>query len=79
MARLRESQQRHAAIADLVPAALLAQMRPGPLDAEGWSLLVDNGAAAAKLRQLLPRLQEALKASGWPEPPIRVKVLPRSN
>ena len=75
--RVRESRARFETISALVSPALLQQMRPGPLDDEGWSLLVANGAAAAKLRQLLPRLQETLAARGWPGPPIRVKVAPR--
>ncbi len=79
LARVRESRARFDAIAAVVPAPLLEQMRPGPLDAEGWSLLVDNGAAAAKLRQLLPRMQETLKAGGWTAPEIRVRVLPRNT
>jgi len=79
LARVRESRERFAAISALVSPALLEQMRPGPLDEEGWSLLVANGAAAAKLRQMLPRLQETLAARGWPGPPIRVKVAPKES
>ena len=79
LARVRESRERFAAISALVSPALLEQMRPGPLDEEGWSLLVANGAAAAKLRQLLPRLQETLTARGWAGPPIRVKVAPKES
>ena len=78
LARVRESRERFAAISALASPALLQQMRPGPLDDEGWSLLVANGAAAAKLRQLLPRLQQTLTARGWPGPPIRVKVAPKA-
>jgi hypothetical protein len=44
------------------------------LDEDGWSLLVANAAAAAKLRQLLPHLQEALLSQGFNEVPIRLKV-----
>ena len=46
-------------------AALMASVQPGPLDEDGWSLLVANAAVAAKLRHLLPRLEadaEALQA-----------------
>ena len=49
-------------------------MRPGPIDDAGWSLLVPSGAAASKLRQLLPELQAALKAEGWPQTPLRIRV-----
>ena len=39
-----------------------AELRPGPLDEAGWTLLVPGGAAAAKLRQLRPALEAALNA-----------------
>jgi len=58
-----------------LPAGLAALVQPGPLDETGWTLLVGSGAAAAKLRQCLPRLQQALSSQGWAELAIRVKVL----
>ena len=75
--RVRESRARLDAVAGLLPGPLRAGIRPGPLDGEAWVLLVDNAASAAKLRQLLPALEQALKARGWAEPPLRIKVLPR--
>lgn len=72
--RLRESGARFAAIQDALPPALQRQVRPGPLDEQGWSLLVSNGAAASKLRHLLPTLEAALLAKGWQRTPIRIKV-----
>jgi hypothetical protein len=72
--RLRESQQRFEAIAPLLPEPLARELRPGPIDDEGWSVLVSNAAGAAKLRHLLPRLDEALKARSFRELPIRVRV-----
>lgn len=72
--RLRESQQRFEAIAVLLPEALAREMRPGPIDDEGWSVLVSNAAVAAKLRHLLPRLNEALEARSFRSLPIRVRV-----
>jgi hypothetical protein len=74
MARVTESSARLASLGDALPPALAAQVRPGPLDESGWTLLVGSGAAAAKLRQCLPRVQQALRAKGWPETVIRVKV-----
>lgn len=74
--RLQESQARLAAIGRLLPEALRPQVRPGPLDDAGWSLLVPNGAAASKLRQLLPELHAALLQQGWPSMPIRIRVQP---
>ena len=72
--RLQESQARLAAVRDLLPDALRGQVRAGPLDDAGWSLLVPGGAAAAKLRQLLPQLQATLQQQGWPATTIRIRV-----
>jgi hypothetical protein len=72
--RLQESQARFTAIREHLPDALGAAVRPGPLDDGGWSLLVQSGAAASKLRQLLPELEAALLHQGWPVMPIRIKV-----
>ena len=60
----RSSRERLAAIREQLPDTLRDQVRAGPLDETGWSLLVPNGAAAAKLRQLLPALQATLDACG---------------
>jgi hypothetical protein len=73
-ARLRESQQRLDAVAAVLPPALARELRPGPIDDEGWSVLVSNAAVAAKLRHLLPRLEQALKARSFRALPIRVRV-----
>ncbi len=73
-ARLRESERRLAAIAPLLPDALARELRPGPIDDEGWSVLVSNAAVAAKLRQLLPRLSEELRARSFRDLPIRVRL-----
>ena len=73
-ARLRESEQRLAAIAPLLPDTLARELRPGPIDDEGWSLLVSNAAVAAKLRQLLPRLSDELRSRSFRDLPIRVRL-----
>jgi Dna[CI] antecedent, DciA len=73
-ARLRESEQRLAAIAPLLPDTLARELRPGPIDDEGWSVLVSNAAVAAKLRQLLPRLADELRARSFRDLPIRVRL-----
>jgi hypothetical protein len=72
--RLQESQARFAAIQPHLPDNLRGTVRPGPLDEAGWSLLVPSGAAASKLRQLVPDLQAALQGGGWQSTPIRIKV-----
>ncbi len=76
LARVRASQARLDALADLLPGPLREHLRAGPLDAEGWTLLAANNAVAAKLRHLLPTIAEALVAKGWQATAIRVKVQP---
>ena len=75
--RLRDSRARLDTVAGLLPAALRPAVRPGPLDDAGWVLLVADPSAAAKMRQLMPALLDALLAAGWPAVPVRIKVLPR--
>lgn len=75
--RVHASRERFEAIAPLLPAALRASVRPGPLDEMAWSLLVEHAAAAAKLRQMLPDLQAALSQRGWAQPAIKIKIQPR--
>ena len=74
----QQSRERFAAISALLPPGLREAVRPGPLDEEGWQLLAAHGAAAAKLRQLLPRLEQAALDNGWPAVPIKVRVLPKT-
>ncbi|NRF69100.1 hypothetical protein HLB44_19065 [Aquincola sp. S2] len=76
--RLALSQQCFDTISPLLSSPLRSQVRPGPIDDDGWTLLVDNGAVSAKLRQLLPALQARLAADGSAPRPIRVRILPRS-
>ena len=57
MTRLQASRQRFETIRNQLPAELQGAVRAGPLDDAAWTLLADGSAAAAKLRQLLPRLQ----------------------
>lgn len=74
--RLRDSQSRLLAVQGLLAPALRTQVRAGPIDAEGWTLLAGNQAVAAKLRQLLPALQARLIQEGFAALPIRVRLLP---
>jgi len=73
-ARLRESRQRLADIAAVLPPPLHEQVRSGTLDDQGWTLLAANAAVAAKLRNLLPLLEERLRDRGWPERALRVRT-----
>lgn len=76
--RMRESKARLDAVTPLFPPGLVGGIRAGPLDDTAWVLLVSHAAAAAKLRQMLPALEAALRERGWPGPPIKIKVLPRA-
>jgi hypothetical protein len=75
--RLRLSNALFAAVAPVVPAGLAGGLSPGPVDDEGWSLLCANAAIAAKLRQLVPHLEQRLRDVGQPVAAIRIKVQPR--
>jgi hypothetical protein len=59
----------------LLPAALRASVKAGPIEGESWCLLVTGNAAAAKVRQMLPSLQSQLQAEGHGIQTIRLKVL----
>ncbi len=73
-ARLQDSADRFAAIQPALPGTLARQVRPGPVDEEGWSLLAANAAVAAKLRQVKPRLEALLRERGWQVSSIRIRV-----
>ena len=73
-ARLQESADRFEAIRGALPGALARHVRPGPIDEEGWSLLVANAAEAAKLRQIKPHLEGLLREQGWQVSSIRIRV-----
>jgi len=75
--RLRLSNTLFAAAAPAFPAGLAAHVSAGPVDDEGWSLLCSNAAVAAKLRQVVPHLEQRLRDAGQPVAAIRVKVQPR--
>ena len=71
---LRDSLARYDAIRPLLPEPLARYVRPGPVDELGWSLLVANAAVAAKLRQLKPRLEQALCERGWAGSELRIRI-----
>jgi hypothetical protein len=70
----RESGERLKAIEPAIPAPLRACIRPGPIEGTTWCLLVESSAAAAKLRQLLPLLQQRLSSRGYEVTSIRLRV-----
>jgi hypothetical protein len=71
---VRTSGERYKEIENAIPAPLRASIRPGPIEGTTWCLLVDSNAAAAKLRQLLPLLQQRLNSRGHEITAIRLKV-----
>lgn len=77
-ARLRESAARHEVIRPALPPALRPYVQAGPVDEAGWTLLAANAGVAAKLRQLLPRLEDLLREAGWPPVPLRLKIAGRT-
>ncbi len=74
LARLHDSRLRLQALNEVLPPYLCDQVRAGPVDDSGWTLLASSGAAAAKLRQLLPVFEDTLVAKGWQRTSIKVRV-----
>ncbi len=74
MQRLQASQRCLAAVKGVIPPMLHAHISAGPLDDEGWTLLVANTAISSKLRQLHPRLLDALAQKGCSVKALRVRV-----
>jgi len=77
LARARDVNERLRAIEELIPAEMRAAVQAGPAEGDVWCLLVQGSAAAAKLRQLTPRLVTRLRAKGWEVTSIRLKVQTR--
>jgi hypothetical protein len=62
----RAAQSRLATIKKALPPSIHPSLSAGAVDAEGWTLLVNSAAAAAKLRQFQPQLQALLLARFGP-------------
>jgi hypothetical protein len=73
-ALLRDSNARFEVVRPLLPVQLAAEVRAGPVGEDGWALLASSPSVAAKLRQLLPRLEAALQQHGWQGSGIRIRV-----
>jgi hypothetical protein len=65
-------------LAAQLPPTLRASCDVTAFDDTIVTLRVYSAAAAAKLRQTLPRVQEALNGRGWQVDGIRVRVRPRA-
>lgn len=70
----RDSVARLKAIEALIPSPLRSCIKAGPIEGTTWCLLLENNAAAAKVRQLLPAMAAHLRVKGWDVESIRLKV-----
>ncbi len=77
LARARDVNERLRAIEELIPVEMRPAIQAGPAEGDVWCLLVQGSAAAAKLRQLTPRLVTRLRSKGWEVASIRLKVQTR--
>ena len=71
----RQSSARMALVRPIIPAPLRKLVQPGVPEPDLWCVLVPHAAAAAKLRQLMPRMIKALQEGGEPVQAIRIKVM----
>lgn len=69
-----ESVARLKAIDLLIPHSLRSTIKAGPIEGQVWCLILDNNAAASKIRQLLPAFAAHLRTKGWDVNSIRLKV-----
>jgi hypothetical protein len=69
-----DSNARLQCVAPLLPAALRNSVKAGPIEESVWCLVLDNSAAAAKLRQLIPAMTAQLRVKGWDVTDIRLKI-----
>ena len=69
-----DSVARLKAVESLIPASLRHAVKAGPIEGPVWCLILDNNAAAAKIRQILPSLESHLRTKGWDVTSIRIKV-----
>ena len=70
----RESAGLLRTVTPLLPPSLRSCVTAGPIDGADWCLLIKGTAAAAKIRQLLPRLLATLHEKGHQVNSIRLKI-----
>lgn len=70
----RDSVARLKAIEPLIPGSLRSAIKAGPIEGSVWCLIMENNAAAAKIRQISPALTAHLRVKGWDVSSIRLKV-----
>ena len=66
-------------IEPLIPSSLSAAVKAGPIEGSMWCLIIDNNAAAAKIRQLSPSLEAHLRSKGWDVKSIKIKIQTSRN
>ena len=76
--RMKQSQACLSAVRAVLPPNLRPLVSAGPYDDQGWTLLCSSAAAATKLRQLMPQLNQAVQDAGVCFKPIRLHILPPS-
>lgn len=76
LGRWRLAQECMQAARPVLGPDLSASMRPGPIDDKQWTLLAASGGAAAKSRQLLPRISEAVQGLGLGVETVRIRISP---
>jgi hypothetical protein len=62
------------AVRPLLPPGLAPFVKPGPVDDSGWTLFATGPAVAAKLRQMRPLLETALRQQGIESSSIKIRV-----
>lgn len=73
--QLAASRRHLAVISVALPGAMTRFVHAGTLDDQGWTLVADNAAIAAKLRHLQPQLLRLLQEQGLLlEGELRIRV-----
>lgn len=73
--RLARSNACLQAVLPVLPANLQPHLVAGPWDEQGWTLLTRQAAALAKLRQLTPLMEQALRQAQLAVPKVRLHAL----
>lgn len=77
--RLAAAHRRMEAVRPLLPPGLAAFVKPGQVEDDHWTLLASGPAVAAKLRQLQPLLETALRQAGCESSSIKIRVQSRRS
>lgn len=75
LSQVRLSQRRLETVKQVIPVSLRPGLQAGSADELQWTVLVQSPAVAAKLRQLLPDMGEALHLQEKVAVEIRIKIV----